>query len=96
MTLIGFERAWSDFLTRHWLIGGVTASFLWFFADRQPFSNKKTDTAIAFQCVAVFIIVILCVWAVVKREWLGFGCGLAVLYLEIRSIRRAQTISRGK
>jgi hypothetical protein len=92
MTQIGLESTWSDFLAGHWLIGGIIASLLWFLAGRQSLSNQKVGTAIAWQSVAVLIIVILCAWAVVRKEWLGFACGLAVLYLEIRSIRRLLAI----
>lgn len=88
MALIGLEGTWSDFAARHWMIGGILTSLLWFLAGRPSPTDKDGDPAIAWQCVAVLVIVILCIWAVVKSEWLGFACGLAVLYLEIRSIRR--------
>jgi hypothetical protein len=77
---------WPEFMAGHWLIGGITASLLWFFVGRR---SKQADTAVAWQCVAVLILVISCSWAVVEREWLGFACGLAVLCLEIRSIKRS-------
>jgi len=84
---IGLESAWSDFAGRHWVIGGIVASLAWLLWG-QSLSNKDLNGSIAWQCVAVFVIVTLCVWAVAKGEWLGFACGLVVLYVEIRSIRR--------
>jgi len=79
---------WSDVASRHWVIGGIAASLLWWFTGRPSASDKNVNPAVAWQCVAVLIVVILCVWTVVKSEWLGFACTLAVLYLEIRSIKR--------
>jgi hypothetical protein len=90
--LFGLRSTWSDFFAPHWVIGGIIASLAWFFAGQQSFSNKNLDMAIAWQCVAVLLIVILCAWTVVKSEWLGFACGVVVLYLEIRSIRRILAI----
>lgn len=86
----------SELLTRHWVIGGLLASLLWFLAGQQSLSNKKPDNAIAFQRVAVFLIVALCAWSVVEGEWLGLVCGLAVLYFEIRSIRRILAIQTNR
>jgi uncharacterized membrane protein len=92
MTPIGLESSWTDFAARHWVIGGIVASLAWFFAGRQSLSNKNMNGALAWLCIAVLIMVVLCVWAVVKGEWLGFASGLAVLYLEIRSIRHLLAI----
>jgi hypothetical protein len=78
----------SDFAAQHWVIGGIAASLMWFIAGNQSFSNKKPDTAIAWQCVAVMLILIVGVWAVVKEEWIGLLFAIGVLYFEIRSIRR--------
>ena len=78
----------SDFAAQHWVVSGIAASLMWFFAGRQSFSNKNPDGAIAWQCVAVMLILIVCVWAVVKQEWLGLLVSVGVLYVEIRSIRR--------
>ena len=92
MTPIGLESTWSDFAARHWVIGGIMASLAWLLAGRQSLSNKNVNGALVWQCLAVLIIVVLCVWAVVKSEWLGFASGVAVLYLEIRSIRHLLAI----
>lgn len=73
------------------------ASLVWFLAGRQTLSNttmearKKLDAALVWQCVAVLLIIILCVKTVLDSQWLGFACGFAVLIFEIRSIR--QTLS---
>ena len=83
-----------NFFSEHWIIGWIIASLVWFIAGQQSLANKNINGAIGFDCVAVLLIVILCVWAVVRMEWLGFACGLAVLYLEVRSIRRLLKIDR--
>src|ERR1700694_824164 len=87
MTQIGLQSTWSDFFATHWVIGGIVSSLVWFLAGRQSFSNKNLDAAIGWQCGAVLTILILCTWTVVKSEWVGFACGVVVLYFEIRSIR---------
>lgn len=78
----------SEFLARHWVIGGIVASLAWFVAGGQSFSNRKPDAAVAWQSVAVLIILILCGWMIKEGEWLGLGAALGVLYLEVRTIRR--------
>jgi hypothetical protein len=78
----------SDFAAQHWVVGGITASLMWFIAGNQSLSNKKPDAAIAWQCVAVMLIIIVGFWEVVKQEWIGLVFAIGVLYFEIRSIRR--------
>jgi hypothetical protein len=79
---------WSDFMARHWVVGGIVASLAWFLAGKQSLSNKKPDAAIGWQCVAVIIILIVSGWAVVEKEWFGLAFALGVLYIEVRSVRR--------
>jgi hypothetical protein len=86
--------ALSEFAAQHWVIGGISASLAWFFAGQQSFSNKKPDAAIAWQCVAVMIILAMGGWAAVEREWLGLIAAAGVLYIEVRSIRRILVMQR--
>jgi hypothetical protein len=79
----------SDFATKHWVLGGIAASLLWFLAGKQSLSNRKSNAAIGWQSVAVMIVLIMCGWAVAEKEWLGLAGGIVVLYLEVRSIRRS-------
>jgi hypothetical protein len=71
------------------VLGGIAASLLWFVAGKQSLSNRKSNAAIGWQSVAVMIVLIMCGWAVVEKEWLGLTGGIVVLYLEVRSIRRS-------
>ncbi len=75
-------------MARHWVVGGIGASLAWFLAGRQSLSNKNPDAAIGWQCVAAIIILIVCGWAVVEKEWVGLAFALVVLYMEVRSIKR--------
>ena len=79
---------WSGLTAQHWIAGGTFASLMWYVLGNQSFSRKKTDIAIAEQCVAVFFILTVSIWAVVKEEWLGVLVAIGVLYVEVRSIRR--------
>jgi hypothetical protein len=83
------QASLSNFLASHWVIGGILTSLLWFLAGARSFSNDRLNAAIAWQCVAVFVIVIFCGWAAVKAEWFGFTCGLAVLY--VNPVNQAHT-----
>jgi hypothetical protein len=85
---------WSQFAEQHWVVGGIVASLMWFLAGRQTLAKGKPDAAIAWQCVAVFVILTTCGWAAVKGEWLGLTFAIAVLYLEVRSIRRISATKR--
>jgi hydrogenase-4 membrane subunit HyfE len=80
---------WSQFAERHWIVGGILVSLLWFVAGKQSFSNRKADTAMFWQSVAVLIILVVCGWALVEKQWLGLGFAVVVLCVEAGSIRRS-------
>ncbi len=73
---------WLQFAQRHWIFGGIFASLLWFLAGKQSLSNRQPSYAVFWQGVALFIALVLCIWAVVGREWIGLAFGLAVLFIE--------------
>jgi hypothetical protein len=79
----------SDFAAKHWVVGGIGVSLLWFVAGRQSLSNRRPDAAIFWQAVAVIIALVLCGWTIAEREWLGLAAGILVVYFEVRSIRRS-------
>lgn len=79
---------WTQFAQRHWVVGGIFASLLWFFAGKQSLSNGRPDAAIFWQSVAVIIALFLCGWAVAEREWLGLAFAVVIVCIEARSIRR--------
>lgn len=78
----------TDFLKQHWVVGGIIASLLWFFAGRQSLNNGRPDFAIFWQSVGALIALALCGWAIATREWLGFVVGATVLGFELRSLIR--------
>src|SRR5689334_17815505 len=78
----------ASFIREHWIVGGVVTSLLWFLAGVQSLRNQKTDAAIFWQVFAVIVILIMCGWAIAEQEWLGIASGIAVFYLETRTIRR--------
>jgi hypothetical protein len=80
---------WLQFAEQHWIIGGVLTSLLWFLAGKQSLSNRQRGSEIFWQGIAVFIILVLCAWAAVEREWLGLALGLAVLCIEAFWMRRS-------
>jgi hypothetical protein len=41
-----------------------------------------------WQSMAVLIVLIMSGWAIAEKEWLGLVFGMAVLYFELRAIRR--------
>jgi hypothetical protein len=92
VTQIWLASALSDFGSRHWVTGGVAASLAWFLGGRQSIANNHPQGGLLWQCIAVIIILSLCGWTVVKGEWLGFVCGLAVLCFEIWSIRQTLAV----
>jgi hypothetical protein len=49
-----------------------------------------------WQGIAVFIAAILCIWAVVQREWLGLILGIGVLCIQAFSMRRSHTTHNGE
>jgi cytochrome oxidase assembly protein ShyY1 len=73
---------WLQFAQQHWIFGGILASLLWFLAGRQSLSNRQPRYAVFWQGIALFIALVLCVWAVVERGWIGLAFGLFVLLIE--------------
>jgi hypothetical protein len=71
-------------------------SLLWFMAGRQSVSNRQLGYALFWLCVAALIATVLCVWAVLEREWIGLGVGIFVLGIEMVSIRRTYTARSGQ
>jgi hypothetical protein len=87
---------WLQFAERHWIVGGILASLLWFVAGRQSLSNRQPGYAIFWQGIALFIVAVLCVWTVLEREWLGLAVGVAVLCIQAFSMRRRYAKQRGE
>lgn len=87
---------WSQFAGQHWIVGGILASLLWFLAGRQSLAIRQPGYALFWQGIAVFIVAVLCVWAVLGREWIGLGFGIAVLCIEAFSMRRSYFARRGQ
>ena len=81
--------ALSDFAAKHWVLGGIAASLLWFVAGKQYLSKGQPVVAMGWQSIAVVIVLIMCGWSVAQKEWLGLVAGIVVLFLEMRSIRRS-------
>jgi len=79
----------SEFAAKHWVIGGIGVSLLWFVAGKQSLSNRRPNAAIGWQAIAVIIALIVCGWTVAEREWLGLAAGIVVVYFEVRSIKRS-------
>jgi energy-converting hydrogenase Eha subunit B len=86
---------WSQFAEQHWTIGGIVASLLWFLAGRQSLTNRQPGYALFWQAIAVFIVAVLCVWALLERQWIALGFGIAVLCMEAFSMSRSYAARRG-
>jgi hypothetical protein len=78
----------TSWMTNHWVVGGIIASLIWFYAGHQSSTSKKNQLALAWLSIAVLVIIVLCGWTIVRSEWLGLVFGLVVLYVEVRSIKR--------
>jgi hypothetical protein len=86
---------WLQFAQKQWIFGGVVASLLWFLAGRQSLSDRQAGYAAFWQGIALFIAVVLCVWAVLEKQWLGLISGLAVLSVEALLMKRSYTKRAG-
>ena len=82
-------NALSNLAAKDWLIGGIAVSLIWFIAGRQSLSNRRADTAIFWQAVAVIIALIVCGWALAEKEWLGLITAIALVLFEVIWIRRS-------
>lgn len=86
---------WSEFLARHWVIGGIGASLLWCLAGKQSLSNRNVNGAIAWQSVGLLLILILAGWTIKEGQWVGLVCALLVFSFEVWTISRSSTAVNG-
>ena len=89
---------WLSFAQQHWIFGGILASLLWFLAGRQSLSNREAGYAAFWQGVALFIALVLCVWATLEKQWIGLIFGSAVLFVEALLMKQSYTkrVGRGQ
>jgi hypothetical protein len=40
---------WSELASKHWVVGGILVSLLWFFAGKLSLSNGRPDAALFWQ-----------------------------------------------
>jgi hypothetical protein len=66
-------------------------SLLWFLAGKQSLSNGSIRAAMFWQIVGAIILLLLCCWTLLEKQWLGLALALGLLYLEGRSIKRLYT-----
>lgn len=76
-----------EFLSGHWVIGGIACSLMWFAAGKQSLKSGHPNSALAWDCGAVLIISAGIGWMIKEGEWLGLVVALVVLGIEIRSMR---------
>ena len=80
--------------TGYW--GVFLMSLLSFLAGAQSFSSCQPGTALFWQSIAVFIMVVLCGWAVVEKDWFGLFFGMVVLFIETVLIKQTNVTLRGR
>jgi arginine exporter protein ArgO len=83
----------SDFAAKHWVIGGLATSLLWFAVGRQDL-RKRQMAAAGWQSIGVIIALIVCGWSLALREWFGLLAGIAVAAFEVYSMRRTAKLLR--
>ena len=86
---------WLPFAQQHWIFGGILASLLWFLAGRQSLSNRQPGYAAFWQGVALFIALVLCIWAALEKQWIGLMSGLAVLSVEALLMKQSHAKRSG-
>lgn len=84
----------SQFAGQHWVVGGILTSLLWSVAGKQSHSNRKADLAMLWQGVGILVVLVLCGWAIVDREWIGLGVAIVVLCIEVRLIKKIWSTAR--
>jgi hypothetical protein len=80
----------SEFASRHWILGGIATSLLWFLAGEK----SKHGIGPVWRGVALFILLVVCGWAIVESNWLGLSMGILVLCIELYWIMRASQKKR--
>jgi hypothetical protein len=92
--MTNMQLSFTETITKHWVIGGIAASLIWYLAGEQSLSNGKPNAALGWQSVALFVILVFLGWMIAEGEWLGFVCSIGVLCLEFWSIRKTLAARR--
>jgi hypothetical protein len=80
---------WSNFLSQHWIAGGVATSIVWFAAGMYCLSKNKTGEALFWRSVAVFIVLVLIFWTIHEKRWWGLLFSVGLLFAEVYSLWRS-------
>lgn len=75
----------TELVQRHWVIGGIGASLLWFVAGEKSEHNIGP----VWRGVGVAILLAVCGWCIAEQEWAGLVGGIAVLCIEVYWIMRS-------
>jgi hypothetical protein len=75
-----------EFAKRHWMLGGIGASLLWFLAGKE----SKHNIGPLWRGVGGAILLVVWGWAIAEQEWLGLIGGIVVLCIEVYWITRAR------
>ena len=78
----------SSFFTRHLIFAAILVSALWFFAGHQFVSKGRRGVALAWETIAVFVLLAFCVNAIIARLWLSLAVALCFIALEVWLMKR--------
>ena len=77
-----------NFFANHLVFAALLVSALWFYSGHQFAAKGKRGVALAWQAIAVFMLLAFCINAVLARSWLSLTAALCVVVLEIWTMKR--------
>jgi len=76
------------FFSRHLVFAAIFVSSLWFYAGHQFIAKGRKGVAIAWEIIAVLVLLAYCVNAIMTRYWLSLVVALCFVALEIWLMKR--------
>ena len=77
-----------SFFSRHLIFAAVLVSALWFYSGHQFVAKGRKGVALAWEAIAVLVLLAFCVNAIITRLWLSLAVALCFVALEVWLMKR--------
>jgi hypothetical protein len=72
-----------SFFSRHLVFAAILVSALWFYSGHQFVAKGRKEVALAWEGIAVLVLLAYCVNAFITRDWLSLVVAFCFVALEV-------------
>jgi hypothetical protein len=73
----------TSFFSRHLVFAAILVSALWFYSGHQFVAKGRKGVALAWEVIAVLVLLAYCVNAIITRDWLSLVVAFCFVALEV-------------